>query len=64
MTTLSKAQFDGNCSKCARYQKQIAKLTKAFIDADDESVRRCMHYEDEISELKDECYYASRQLEE
>lgn len=37
---------------CMRYNKQIAKLKKAFIKADDENVRRCMQYEDKILELK------------
>jgi hypothetical protein len=39
------------CSDCARYQKQIAKLKRAFIEADDESVRRSMKYENKILEL-------------
>ena len=52
MTTLKKAQSKGNCSNCARYQKQIARLKKAFIDADDENVRRCMQYEDKILKFK------------
>jgi hypothetical protein len=38
-------------SKCMHYQKQIARLKKAFIEADDESVRRSMKYEDKILEL-------------
>jgi hypothetical protein len=54
MTTLSKAQFDGNCPKCSRYQKQIAKLTKAFIKLDDESIRRCVQYGDNILKFKTE----------
>jgi hypothetical protein len=42
------------CSDCARYQKQIAKLTKAFINADDENVRRLMQYEAKISKFNAE----------
>ena len=49
-----KAQPHGNCSKCMHYQKQIARLKKAFIKADDDSVRRCMQYEDKILELNAE----------
>lgn len=55
---------DSRCSKCARYQKQIARFKKASIEANDESVCQYMQYEDEIAELKDECSYAYRQLEE
>jgi hypothetical protein len=54
MTTLKKAQSKGNCSNCARYQKQIARLEKAFIKADDENVRRCMKYEDKILKFEAE----------
>jgi len=49
-----KAQSEGNCTKCARNQKQIAKWKKAFIKADDENVHRCMKYEEKILELKAE----------
>ena len=42
------------CSNCTRYQKQIAKLTKAFIKADDENVHSCMKYENKISKFKAE----------
>ena len=40
MTALKNAPFEGKCSKCAHYSKQIAKLAKAFINADDESIRQ------------------------
>ena len=45
---INKARSEGKCSKCDGYQKQIARLKKAFIEADDENVRRCMKYEDKI----------------
>ena len=45
---------ENNCSDCAHYQKQIARIKKAFIDADDESVRRCMQYEHKILKFKAE----------
>ena len=51
MTTLNKAQSEGIRSDCARYQKQIARLKRAFVVADDESVRRSMKYEDKILKL-------------
>ena len=53
-TTLSKAQSEGNCSKCACNEKRFAKLKKAFIKADDENVRLCMKYENKISKFKAE----------
>lgn len=49
-----KAQSECTCSKCARNQKQFAKLKKAFIKLDDENIRRCMKYEDKISKFKAE----------
>ena len=51
---INKAPSEGKCSNCARYQKQIARLKKAFIKADDENVRRCMKYEDKILKFKAE----------
>lgn len=51
MTSINNAPSENNCSDCARYQKQIARLKKAFIDADDENVRHSMKYEDKILEL-------------
>ena len=54
MLKINKALSEGKCSKCARYQKQIARLKRAFIKADDESVRRCMKYEDKILKFKAE----------
>ncbi len=54
MLKISNEPSEGNCPKCARYQKQIAKLTKAFIKTDDENVHRCMKYEDKISKFKAE----------
>ena len=38
---IEKARFEGKCSKCERYQKQIDRLKKAFIEEDDENVHRC-----------------------
>jgi hypothetical protein len=57
MTTLNKAQTEGKCSKCARYQKQIARFNKAFVEAEDERVRQSMQHEKEISKLNDACSY-------
>ena len=42
----------GKCPKCTHYQKQIVRLKKAFIEEDDENVRRSMKYEDKILKLK------------
>lgn len=46
--------FEGKCSKCARHERQISKLTKAFITADDENVRRCKQCEAMIRRFKAE----------
>ena len=54
MLKINKARSEDKCSKCDHYQKQIAKLEKAFIKADDENVRRCMKYEDKILKFKAE----------
>ena len=51
---INKAQSESNSTKYARNQKQNAKWIKAFINADDENVRRCMKYEEKILELKAE----------
>ena len=51
---IEKARFEGKCSKCERYQKQIDRLKKAFIEEDDENVRRCMKYEDKFLKFKAE----------
>jgi len=51
---IKKARSEDKCSKCKRYQKQIARLKKVFIKADDENVRRCMKYEDKIMKFKAE----------
>ena len=51
---INKAPSEGICSNCARYQKQIARLKKVFITADDENVLRCMKYENKILEFKAE----------
>ena len=51
---INKAPSEDKCSDCARYEKQIARLKKTFITADDENVRRCMQYEDKISKFKAE----------
>ena len=51
---INKVPSEGKCSDCARYEKQIAKLKKDFIKADDESVRRSMQYEDKILKFKAE----------
>jgi hypothetical protein len=65
MLKINKASSKGNyCSKCARHQKQIARLNKAFIAANDESVLQCIQHEDEISDLTDECSYAYKALED
>ena len=65
MLKINKASSKGNyCSKCARHQKQIARINKAFIEADDESILQCIQYEDEISDLTEECSYAYKALEE
>ena len=42
------------CSKCACHLKEIAGLKRIFINADDESVRRCIKYENKILELRAE----------
>jgi hypothetical protein len=52
MMKINKPQSEDKCSKCTHYQKQNAKLTTAFINADDESIRRSVQYEDKILELK------------
>jgi hypothetical protein len=51
---IKKARSEDKCLKCKRYQKQIARLKKVFIKADDENVRRCMKYEDKIMKFKAE----------
>ena len=51
---INKAPSQDICSNCARYQKQIARLKKTFITADDENVRHCMKYEDKIMKFKAE----------
>ena len=47
---VNNAQSEDRC-KCERYQKQIARLKRAFIEADDENVRRLMQQEDKIFEI-------------
>lgn len=42
---------EAKCPRCRHYQKQNARLKKAFIEADDEIVRRSMKYEDKILKL-------------
>ena len=54
MLKINKALSEGKCPKCSHYQKQIARLKKAFIEADDENVRRCMQYEDKILKFEAE----------
>jgi hypothetical protein len=51
---INKAQSEGRCTNCEHYQKQIARLKKAFIEADDENVSRCMQYENKILKFKTE----------
>ena len=51
---INKAPSEGKCSKCDGYHKQIARLKKAFIEADDENVRRSMKYEDKFLKFKAE----------
>jgi hypothetical protein len=52
MSNIRIESSEDNCSKCARYEKQIARLKKGFIQADDENVLRLMRYENKILELK------------
>ena len=54
MMKINNAPYESKCSKCAHYQKKIAKLAKAFINADDESIRRSTEYEDKILEFRAE----------
>jgi hypothetical protein len=48
---ISNEPTEGKCPRCRHYQKQNARLKKAIIEADDESVRRSMKYEDKILKL-------------
>ena len=54
MSNIRIGSSEEKCSKCAHYQKRIARLIRAFIKADDENVRRCMKYEDKIMKFKAE----------
>jgi hypothetical protein len=54
MLKINKEQSEDKCSKCVHYEKQNAKLTRGFINVEDESIRRSMQYEDKILELKAE----------
>jgi hypothetical protein len=51
MLKISNEPTEGKCPRCTHYQKQNARLKRAFIEADDENVRRSMKYEDKILEL-------------
>ena len=51
---IKKAPYEANCSKCARYQEEIARLKKIFIKADDQNVRHCMQNEDKILKFEAE----------
>jgi len=51
MLKISNKPTEAKCPRCRHYQKQNARLKKAFIKADDESVRRSMKYEDKILKL-------------
>ena len=48
---ISNKPTEAKCPRCRHYQKQNARLKKAFIEADDENVRRSMKYENKILEL-------------
>jgi hypothetical protein len=48
---ISNEPTEGKCPRCRHYQKQNARLERAIIEADDESVRRNMKYENKILEL-------------
>ena len=48
---ISNKPTEAKCPRCRHYQKQNARLKRAFIEADDESVRRSMKYEDKILKL-------------
>ncbi|MGC2427703.1 MAG: hypothetical protein WA421_11760 [Nitrososphaeraceae archaeon] len=54
MLKINNEPTEGKCPRCTHYQKQIARLKRAFIKADDENVGRCMKYEDKILKLKAE----------
>jgi hypothetical protein len=51
MLKISNEPTEAKCPRCRHYQKQNARLKRAFIEADDESVRRSMKYEYKILEL-------------
>ena len=51
MLKISNKPTEAKCPRCRHYQKQNARLKKAIIEADDESVRRSMKYEDKILKL-------------
>jgi hypothetical protein len=48
---ISNKPTEAKCPRCRHYQKQNARLKRAYIEADDESVRRNMKYEDKILKL-------------
>ena len=50
----SRCSRSSACSDCAHYIKEIAKLKRAFIQADDENIRCLMQYEDKISKFNAE----------
>ena len=52
MSNVRIGSSEEKCSDCARYKKQITKIKRAFIQADDENVPRLMQYEDKILEFK------------
>ena len=54
MLKINNEPTEGKCPMCTHYQKQITRLKRSFIKADDESVRRCMKYEDKILKFKAE----------
>jgi len=51
MLKISNKPTEAKCPRCRHYQKQNTRLKRAFVVADDESVRRSMKYEDKILEL-------------
>ena len=54
MLKINNELTEGKCLRCTHYQKQITRLKRASIKADDEHVRRCMQYEDKILKFEAE----------
>lgn len=62
LSTLRNARSEGECSKCARYQKHIDKLQKVLKDEAEESVRQYLQQERKISKLTYERLFADKLL--